>query len=294
MEVNLQLGVHDHQGEAEHIGGTAHVLLHQKHGGSRLDIEAAGVEAYALADQGDLAVTLLAPAHLDEAGSYSRGAADGMNEWEVLFDQLVAGDDGDIGLVVFGQTADGGFEIGRAHVVGRRVDQIPGEKDAGNLALDVGGIGILGDEQARFRDAFGAIAVEAIGAEAIAEEKAVGGKRRRLDMPLTGRQGAGELAGQIRVFRGVGAEAEECATDMGISCRDQEDRTWLGLEAGLLCPIESERLKRAGFDMGRGDGEDRQRLSALGAEGGRSFDVLERGHDARFLGVALRIAGMLD
>jgi hypothetical protein len=34
-----------------HIGRAAHVLLHQEHGGGRLDVEAAGIEAHALADQ---------------------------------------------------------------------------------------------------------------------------------------------------------------------------------------------------------------------------------------------------
>ncbi len=48
-QVDLELGVHNHQRQAHDVGSTAHVLLHQQHRGCRLDIEAAGIEADALA-----------------------------------------------------------------------------------------------------------------------------------------------------------------------------------------------------------------------------------------------------
>ena len=50
-QADRQLRRHDHLGEAKHIGGAAHVLFHQQHAGGGLDVEAAGIETDALADQ---------------------------------------------------------------------------------------------------------------------------------------------------------------------------------------------------------------------------------------------------
>ena len=44
---------HDHPAERQGVGRAAHVLLHQPHAGRGLDVQAAGVEHHALADQGD-------------------------------------------------------------------------------------------------------------------------------------------------------------------------------------------------------------------------------------------------
>ena len=57
----LQAGVHDHRGKAEHVRRAAHVLLHQRHAGRRLDVEPAGVEDDALADQRHLRIALAIP-----------------------------------------------------------------------------------------------------------------------------------------------------------------------------------------------------------------------------------------
>ena len=66
-EAQRQTGVHDEIGEAEHMGGTAHILLHQLHVGRTLEVEPAGVEADALADQCDLRSALTAgPGEVDQ------------------------------------------------------------------------------------------------------------------------------------------------------------------------------------------------------------------------------------
>ncbi len=70
-----------------------------------------------------------------------------MDERKILRQQFVADDRGDLGLVMGGEAADGVFDIGRAHVVGRRIDQVTGEIDAGDLALDIGSVGILRDQR---------------------------------------------------------------------------------------------------------------------------------------------------
>jgi len=201
-----------------------------------------------------------------------------LDEREIALDEAVADHHGDLGLVVPCQRPEGLFEICRAHVVGRRVDQVTGEIDAGELALDVGGIGVLGNHQRRFDRFFRTVAAEAIGAKAIAEEQTIGGERCRLDVPLACRQAAGELAGQERVLRRIGAHAEERASEMTVAGRDQQQGTRLGLETGFARPVERDRIDRPGFDMGGGNGEHWKRMATLGAEWGRSFDVLIWGH----------------
>ena len=53
-------------GQRERRRGAAHVLLHQQHAGVRLDVEAAGVEGHALADQCDGRRVRRAPGEIDE------------------------------------------------------------------------------------------------------------------------------------------------------------------------------------------------------------------------------------
>ena len=70
----------------------AHVLLHQQHGAVGLDVEPAGIEAHALADQRDLRVLGIAPAHIDQPRRRARGAADGVDQRKILLQQIVADD----------------------------------------------------------------------------------------------------------------------------------------------------------------------------------------------------------
>ena len=78
-------------GKAQHVGRPAHVLLHQRHAGGRLDVEAAGVEAHALADQRDLGRARRAPGDVDEARRARAGLAHGVDHREALLERL-AGD----------------------------------------------------------------------------------------------------------------------------------------------------------------------------------------------------------
>ena len=58
---HLQARVHDHVRERQHGRRPAHVLLHQQHGAVGLEIEPAGVEAHALADQRHLGIARPCP-----------------------------------------------------------------------------------------------------------------------------------------------------------------------------------------------------------------------------------------
>ena len=59
-------GRHDQPGERQRVRRAAHVLLHQPHAGRRLDVEPAGIEADALADDGEPRMALVAPFELDQ------------------------------------------------------------------------------------------------------------------------------------------------------------------------------------------------------------------------------------
>ena len=79
-----QLGAHDEEREGKRRGGAAHVLLHQRHGARRLDVEPAGIEADALADDGHLGRVLRAPAEIDQAWRPVAGAAHGVDHREIV------------------------------------------------------------------------------------------------------------------------------------------------------------------------------------------------------------------
>ena len=72
--------------------GAAHILLHGLHGAWRLEVEAAGIETHALADEGELGSIGLAPLQIDETRVLSRRAADRMDRRVVLFEQGLADD----------------------------------------------------------------------------------------------------------------------------------------------------------------------------------------------------------
>jgi hypothetical protein len=63
---HFQLARHDHMRERERGGRSPHVLLHVEHGGVGLDVEAAGVETDAFADQRDMRMLGVAPQHVDQ------------------------------------------------------------------------------------------------------------------------------------------------------------------------------------------------------------------------------------
>ena len=87
--------------------------------GRRLDVEAAGIEGDALADEGHLRSALLAPGEVDEPRRRRGGAADGVDHREILLQQLVADDALERGAVALGEMARRGFDPVGPEVVGR-------------------------------------------------------------------------------------------------------------------------------------------------------------------------------
>ena len=102
-----------------------------QHGALGLEIEPAGVEADALADQRHLGMRRVAPAQVDQPRR-ARAAAR-PTAWmsgKFCFEQSSPTMRADFRAVALGERAGGGFELGRPHVVGRRVDEIAGQRDA--------------------------------------------------------------------------------------------------------------------------------------------------------------------
>ena len=130
-----------------------------------LDVEAAGVETDAFADQRHMRMLDVAPRHVDQPRLAGGGAADGVDERKILVQQLVADDGGDAGVVPRREFPRGLFELRRAHIVSRRIDEIARQGHGLDHVLQLLAIDALRQiELDRMRIGL-AVAGEAIGAE---------------------------------------------------------------------------------------------------------------------------------
>ena len=221
---HFQPARHDHVRERQRGRRAAHVLLHVEHAGVGLDVEAAGVEADALADQRHARMLGVAPRHVDQPRRAGGGAADGVDERKILRQQLVADDGVDGGGVARGKLARGLFELRRAHVVGRRIDEIARQRHAFDDARQIVAIDALRQiELDRARLGL-AVAGEAVEAEREGER----GKPRIVRLVGEAvdavRQMLRQAAGQKRVLRFVRPfEAEQHAAKRPRSCPAAEE-----------------------------------------------------------------------
>ena len=115
---------HHHMGKPDHVGRTAHILLHQPHAGRRLQVQPAAVETDALADQGEFGPVFASPDEVDQPRRNGGSAADGMDGRVVPRQQVVTDDGRDLRSVALAEFPDSGFEPFRPHIVGRRVDEV--------------------------------------------------------------------------------------------------------------------------------------------------------------------------
>ena len=116
---------HHHVGEAHGGGRPAHVLLHQPHGGGRLDVEPAGVEADALADQRHLRRVLAAPDEVEEPRRLGGGGANRLDHRQVRrLERRRPARHRDLRPVPRAERHEGGLERLRPHVAGGGVDQV--------------------------------------------------------------------------------------------------------------------------------------------------------------------------
>ena len=129
-------GGHDRLRQPQDDRGAAHVLLHHLHAGGGLQVEAAGIEAHALADQRHLRRVGIAPADVDQPRRPRAGPADGMDRRVVLGEQRVADDDPVLRPEAFGDLHGGVGQLRRSQIGGRRVDQVARQAHRAGEALD--------------------------------------------------------------------------------------------------------------------------------------------------------------
>jgi hypothetical protein len=166
---------HERGCEPEHDGCAAHVFLHFEHRLARLEIEAARIEADALADERDLRRGLVAPAQIDQAGRAIARPSHKVNGRVVVAEQIVACDHVRCRAVGMRCAARGLGEMLGAHVLRRRVDQVTREKHALREALDLGPVGVLRPRERR-RCALRLLVLrEGVGTERPAERDVGGG-----------------------------------------------------------------------------------------------------------------------
>ena len=98
-------------------------------------------------------------------GARGGRAADGVDEREVLLEQVVADDRIDLGAVLAGELADRVFELGRAEVVRGRVDEVAPERDGRHGAFEFGPVDALGQREHDAVVLARLVAAESVGAE---------------------------------------------------------------------------------------------------------------------------------
>ena len=134
----FSLRVHDHVRQRQHARGAAHVLLHEQHGAVRLDVEAAGVEADALADQRHArwpgSPQVMSISRGARARRHGRPRESAENSRASRSSPTI---DADVGAVARRERARGLREFGRPHVVRRRIDEVARQRHRLDDALEI-------------------------------------------------------------------------------------------------------------------------------------------------------------
>src|SRR5262249_40126098 len=216
-------------------------LLHVEHAALGLDVQAARIEADALADQRHLGVARVAPGHVDEPRCARCRATDRVHERKVLLEQVVPHDRAYRCAVAAGQGARGLLQLARAHVVRRRVDEIAREGDAFDDAGEVVAVDIAGQFEVEVLLLLLAITGETIAAERKCQGSELRIMRRVCESVSPGRENAGEGPGAEQVLVGIFGrfEREQDPGQRALGRGEEKMAAGLGLETG-------------GFDEGAG------------------------------------------
>ena len=151
VQPHFQPGLHHQLRQREGMGSAAHVLFHQQHAGRWLDVQPAGIEAHALANQRDAGMRGIAPVQFDHARRVAArgGAAHAVNHRKAAF-QRVPGCYLEFRLVRLGDQLGFVLQLGRAHVFGGGVDQIADQRDGGGFGQRrADRLDVLGQQHAR-------------------------------------------------------------------------------------------------------------------------------------------------
>ena len=190
------------------------------------------------------------------------GAADGVDQRKILRQQIVADDGADCGAVTRGKLPRGVFELGRAHIVRRRIDEIARQRHAFDDALQIVAIEALRQIELDLARFGLAVAREAVGAEREGER----GKPRIVRLVGEAidavRQMLRQAAGQKQILGIVGAFEPEQDAAEPVLARQQQMAAGLGLETrgvGEGAGLGAERVAHVGIGRRR-DEPDRDRV----------------------------------
>ena len=276
------------------MGRPAHVLLHQPHGRAGLQVQPAGVEANALADQRHFRCVRLAPGQVDQPGRVVAGPADGVDGREILLQQCVAHGLVHLGAEVAGQRAGGGGQGFRPHVVGRRVDQVAHQANGGDAGQ--GGVAVQPSRRDQHPGAggvVGGVAVEAVLGQAPAQRGVPRGRAGGVvGQPVAaGRQ----LVGQRRIGPRVrlGHLAARAQTHQGGGRRPA--RAWHQHHLALL-GFKADRFGPGGLPRLGGLGPRGPAVGGQAVDGDGAVSVFASVFfwDKQVLGVGGHGRGLLD
>ena len=264
-EPHRQLRLHHQPGQCDRVRGAAHVLLHPAHAVGGLEVEAAGVEAHALAHEHQLRVIRLAPAQFEQPRRAVAGAAHRVDGGEVRRKQFVADPCAQLGLVCLAELLDRRAELLGAHVLGGRVDQVAHQRGGVGQRLHRGQRGGVQRERGR-RVLRLAVAGELVGAQRPAQRGLHRVERHAFRGELVDAGGQrGRQAGE-RAQRVGRVHAHQHAGGLALRIGEQQGAAGPGLEAVRIQPAPLrgiQPLLRAGEVAGVG-GLDRDAMAGGG------------------------------
>jgi hypothetical protein len=132
---------------------------------TRLQVEAAGIEANALPDQRDAWRLIVAPSHIEQGGLTDAGTPHRVDRGIVLMQQSVAANDARFGAAFPCDLLSGRHQFIRSHVFGGRVDEIAREADRARQPLYFAAIGFARPNQTSRLALRFLVSTERIGAE---------------------------------------------------------------------------------------------------------------------------------
>ncbi len=286
-EPHVEFRRHHHVGEAERVRRAAHVLFHQLHIGGRFQIESAGIEADALADQRHARRPGPAPNQVDQSrrASGRRRAADRVHGRIAFFEQGVADDLGHARAVAAGERARGGGQIGRTHVVGRNIDEIAHQVGRLGGARDRSAIGGLRPDEngaVRFLPAVAAIAVERVGRERPAERQGIGGGGPDVVFQAIGAGRKPARKARIPPWPRIIGLDERHAGDASVGTGHGQHGAGFGPEMiGARPALEPSRrrFQPPGERLGRDPNDGHRVARAVDERQGRGQQRVRRGHE---------------
>ena len=241
-----QPSAHDHVGQSEGRGCSAHVLLHEEHGGRRLDVEAARVEGDALAHESHLRGIVATPDDVDEPRRGCGGAADRVNHRKVLPEQVVAHHARERGTVPLGEVPSRRLDSIRSQIVGGRVDEVTARRyGVGDPRHLVVVDAVRHNEPCRLRATL-AVTVEAVRAEEPAQGRERGIRWSGLEPVHAVGEDGRELARQERidVLRRRAFEPEDDAGNLAVRVGRTQ---WLPAFASNPCAAVKARADSGNF-----------------------------------------------